>query len=100
MKIALADPNTLEDAFKAHAHRTDSWCIFSSKDSPAGNGIPIKNATGAMPRTVISIFTPRGNPTKAVVTGDTRKASTTTNTEIAQSVPCQDARLVIQRLLQ
>src|SRR5215813_7422123 len=83
---APTDPNTLDAAFKDHAHRTDGACHDSRRFNPVGNGIPITNPSGAIRVTAIEIFTAIGNPTPAGRSTDTITASSVAITAISPRV--------------
>ena len=79
-KIAAAEPNTLDAAFNDQAQRTLGLWKASSRARPCGNGMPMQKPAGAINKTVSSIFTGSGSPTKAVVIGAAENANIATNT--------------------
>src|SRR5450432_1092162 len=76
--MAAPDPSTLAAAFSDHAQRTDGGWRFSRRRRPLGNGMPIRNAAGAMDSAVISIFAGKGQETAPAVMAGAANASSAT----------------------
>src|SRR5687767_7743864 len=85
IKIALADPRTLDAAFIAQAHRTEGLCQRSSRLSPVGKGMPIAKPAGAIARAVTNILAGSGHVMAALLNQGARNARIVTRPAIVTS---------------